>query len=172
MMQMLQGGGINVLTDGIRQADDDNPRGYFELEAVKRTKSDATWLVGAPGSAVKVIYKLLYDLPPEHHYQVVFMRRPIEEILASQAAMLERLGTQGASIPKDRLADLFNRQLADVIDHLTRRAEFSLLEIEFRDLIDAPLTAAESVSKFLGRPLDHQAMTAAVDTRLYRQQSD
>ena len=90
MMQMLHAGGIPAVTDNIRLADKDNERGYYELEAVKRTKDDASWLRDAPGKAVKVIYLLLYDLPTDYTYRVIFMNRNLDEVLASQRAMLER----------------------------------------------------------------------------------
>jgi len=172
MMQMLQRGGISVLTDGIRQADEDNPRGYFELEAVKRTKQDATWLDQAAGMAVKVIYRLLHDLPTDLHYQVILMRRPMAEVLASQSAMLSRTGNEGASIPPARLGELFSSQLADVVRYLRQQPQFDVLEVNHRDVLDDPLVAAKSVAQFLRRPLDLQAMANAVDTSLYRRQSE
>ncbi|HVV44348.1 MAG TPA: alkaline phosphatase family protein, partial [Bryobacteraceae bacterium] len=44
LMQMLSAGGLPALTDGVRSADEDNPRGYFELEAVKQMQNGAPWL--------------------------------------------------------------------------------------------------------------------------------
>jgi hypothetical protein len=54
MMQMLAAGGMQVLTDGQRTADQHNPRGYFELGAVKHTRTNHSWLAQAEGKAVKV----------------------------------------------------------------------------------------------------------------------
>ena len=84
MMMMLQTGGMAVLTDSIRQADDDNPRGYYEFECVKEIEHDKEWLPLAQGKAVKMISVLLRHLPDEYQYEVIFMRRKMEEILASQ----------------------------------------------------------------------------------------
>ena len=99
MMQMLEAGGVPALTDHVRARDDDNPRGYFELEAVKRTKRDSSWLEAASGRAVKMVHLLLYDLPADRDYQVIFMRRKLEEVVRSQGRMLERRGTRGAAHP-------------------------------------------------------------------------
>src|SRR5262249_30630691 len=88
MMQMLDGGGVPVLTDNIRAADTDNPRGYYEFEPVKATKRDATWLPAARGKAVKMVSQLLYHLPPGETYRVLFLERDLEEVLASQEKML------------------------------------------------------------------------------------
>src|SRR5437868_1127771 len=90
MMRMLEAGGMPVLTDKVRSADEDNPNGYFEFEAVKRTKQDASWLDDSGGRAVKMVYRLLYDLPVNRNYRVLFMRRNLKEVLASQREMLRR----------------------------------------------------------------------------------
>ena len=92
MMRMLEAGGMAVMTDHIRKADDDNPKGYYEYERVKSIKTDTTWLNEAEGKAVKMISALLTHLPPSHSYQVIFMRRKMEEVLASQQEMLRRRG--------------------------------------------------------------------------------
>ena len=107
MMQMLEAGGVLVYTDNVRRADEDNQRGYFELEAVKRTKDDKAWLREASGKAVKMIYQLLYDLPPDYDYRVVFMQRDLDEVLASQRSMLERRSEKGASVAPDELRRIF-----------------------------------------------------------------
>ena len=36
MMQLLEAGGMPLMTDGERAADVDNPRGYYEWEAIKQ----------------------------------------------------------------------------------------------------------------------------------------
>src|SRR5437764_1475845 len=84
MMQMLDNGGIEVLTDGVRAADTDNPRGYYELEKVKRLKQDASWLPQARGKVFKMVSQLLYDLPASEAYRVLFMERDFDEMLRSQ----------------------------------------------------------------------------------------
>ena len=50
MMQMLDKGGVAVVTDNVRTADTDNPRGYYELEQVK---TDQGRRVVAAGDARK-----------------------------------------------------------------------------------------------------------------------
>src|SRR5215211_3521881 len=98
MMRMLETGGLPVLTDHVRTPDDDNPNGYYEFEAVKQTKEDDSWLEGTEGKAVKMVYRLLYDLPADHSYRVLFMRRKLEEVLASQRVMLERHGVASLTL--------------------------------------------------------------------------
>src|SRR5262245_34520180 len=94
MMQMLQAGGMPLLTDDLRPADTNNPKGYWEYEPVKRLQQDNTWMHKAEGKAVKVISVLLQYLPPQHTYKIIFMQRPMQEVLASQTVMLERRDEQ------------------------------------------------------------------------------
>ncbi len=90
MMKMLEVGGIPPLTDRARVADEDNPKGYYEFERVKKLPQDTSWLPEAEGKAVKMVSMLLYDLPKDRAYKIIFMRRQMEEILASQKKMLLR----------------------------------------------------------------------------------
>ena len=93
MMKMLEAGGIPPVTDELRTADDDNPKGYYEFERVKQMdKGDTAWVADAQGKVVKVISALLKHLPSSHNYQVIFLRRHMSEILASQRKMLIRRG--------------------------------------------------------------------------------
>lgn len=92
VMQMLRAGGMTLLTDRVRPPDEDNPRGYYEFEPVKQTASDPAWLKAAQGKAVKMVFRLLVDLPPDYAYRVVLMTRKLEEVLASQRVMLARSG--------------------------------------------------------------------------------
>src|SRR5262247_1316470 len=94
MMQMLQVGGMSLLTDALRSVDADNPNGYWEYEPVKRLQQDNSWIPKAEGKAVKVISALLQYLPPQHTYKIIFMQRPMQEVLVSQTVMLERRGEQ------------------------------------------------------------------------------
>ena len=73
MMQMLQGGGVDLLTDQERKADESNPKGYMEHEAVKRLARDAGWVKNAKNKAVKIIAHLLLYLPDSNNYKVIFM---------------------------------------------------------------------------------------------------
>ena len=172
MMQMLEAGGLTVLTDATRGADEDNLKGYYELEAVKHTKLDSSWVRDAVGKAVKVIYLLLKDLPADYEYRLVFMRRSIDEIVRSQQAMLARRGEKGAKIPASRMAATFQRELDRCDQWLARQPGFAVLDVEYRAVIDDPRGQARRICGFLGQSLDIDAMAAAVDPELYRQRSE
>jgi nucleotide-binding universal stress UspA family protein len=169
MMQMLAAGGMPVLTDSARPPDADNPRGYFEFEPAKRTARDAAWLAGAAGKAVKLVHVLLPDLPRGYEYRVLFMQREMDEVLASQRAMLQRLGRRGADLSPERLAAAFSEQLRRVQEWLARQPHVSVLTLDYREVIEHPLGVSRRINEFLGGALDPAKMAAAVDPLLYRQ---
>ena len=163
MMQMLAAGGREVLTDKIRGADESNPRGYFEFEAVKKLRADQSWLEQAHGKAVKIIHALVRELPADgrFEYRVLLMKRPIEEVLASQRAMLARSGKTSAD--EATLKKIFQSQLGELERWLAAQSHFSALTVEHRRLLESPLVVAGEINEFLGGTLDVQAMAAAVD---------
>ena len=168
MMQVLEAGGLPALTDGLREADDDNPRGYYEFEAVKRTKEDASWLADAPGKVVKIIYRLLYDLPPDHDYRVVFMHRDLSEVLRSQAAMLERNGRPRGPAGDEQMQRLFRRELHDFQHWIRSQSNFALLEVSYNDVLQDPRPHLTAIDRFLGGGLNLESMLASIDRSLYR----
>ena len=101
MMQMLVAAGLEAASDARRIQDDDNPHGYFELEAVKRIRQDASFLGGVVGKALKVVAPLLPSLPNKFDYAVVFLERDLSEVLASQSAMLSRGAKKEAATDGD-----------------------------------------------------------------------
>lgn len=168
MMQALDAGGIPPLTDGEREADDDNPKGYYELECVKQIKQDAGFLDQAQGKAVKLIHLLVQRVPASYDCRVVFMRRPIDEVLASQAKMLERSGKKGAAVSPDVLKGVFTKQLSETLGWLEAQRNMRVLEVEFRGMFADPAQEMARVDAFLGGGLDVPAMAGAVDPSLYR----
>ena len=169
MMQMIHAGGIEAMTDNIRVADADNPKGYYEFEPVKKTKEDPSWLNSAPGKVVKMVYRLLYDLPADRQYRVVFMKRKLEEVLASQSVMLERLQKKGGNAADDQMRKLFEAELNKAYQWIEQQPNFQILYVDYNELLKAPAPAVESINKFLGGDLDAQAMLQVVDPSLYRQ---
>ena len=153
MMQMLDVGGLPVLTDGQRAADEDNPRGYLELD---KTKSFAhnSWLADAKGKAVKVIAQLLEHLPQEND-RLIFMQRDLSEIVRSQRTMLQRSRKQGARLADEQLKDVFSKQLL-CIDKMLEAREIQLLRISYRACVESPQAVAAEVNRFLGGGLDQR----------------
>ena len=170
MMQMLEAGGLPVLTDGLRTADEDNLKGYFEFEKVKALKSDRSWLPEARGKAVKIISELLKYLPDAFEYRIIFVRRALEEVLASQDRMLVRRGVQtGGGAENAEIARVFRRHLQGTEAWLSGRPGFRTLYAEHRRILADPAREAARVNAFLGNRLDEGAMAASIDPTLYHQ---
>ena len=167
MMKMLHAGGIEPVSDGLREADVDNPNGYYEFERAKKIKEDRDWLPDACGKVVKMVSMLLFDLPADHRYKVVFMRRDMDEILTSQHKMLERLGTP-SGIPNDRMATLFGKHLDKITEWLAHQPHIETRYVQYRDALADPARTAAELNRFFDGILDEQAMTAVVDPSLYR----
>jgi hypothetical protein len=169
MMRMLQNGGIPVITDRIRQADDDNPLGYYEFEPVKRLDKDASWLPDAYGKAIKVTYILLYNLPSDHRYKVIFMKRDLDEVIASQKVMLRR--QKGNSLDDHKLMQSFKQQLQMLYKWISRRENFTPLYIDYGEILNSPERLVSEITRFLGVPLDAEAMIKTIDPALHRNRS-
>ena len=167
MMKMLETGGMEVVVDNVRTADVDNPRGYYEFEPVKQTKNDASWIAPALGKAVKMVYLLLLDLPPDYEYRVVFMRRNLDEVLASQKTMLDRLG-KASPLDDAKMAALFRDQLAKFDAWSKTRPNLKLLDVSYNAAMTDPAPIAAEVNRFLGGGLDVDAMIRTVEPSLYR----
>lgn len=171
-MQMLRAGGVPVLSDALRPPDADNPRGYLEYAPVLRTATDASWVAQAPGKAVKVVYALLRQLPPGFAYRVLWMRRQLDEVIASQERMLARRGAPAEEgISRERLAAVFAAQLAETEAWLAQQPSFRVLALDYGEVVADAQTAAREIDALLGGGLDREAMAGAVDPQLHRQRA-
>jgi hypothetical protein len=173
MMKMLEAGGMPLVTDDVRQADEQNPRGYFELEAVKELDKggDTSWLRGARGKAVKVISFLVTWLPETYDYRVIFMERSIEEVVASQNAMLRHRGHAPETTDAERAKIFFKDHLERTHRFLRQRRCFRTLTVHYVEAVEHPSDIAQQVASFLDAGLHVGEMAAVVDRALYRNRS-
>ena len=167
MMQMLAAGGMTLLTDFERKPDVDNPRGYCEWEPIKLLPKQPDVIDHAEGKVVKVITQLLMAIPPGREYRVIFMERPLAEVLASQDEMLRRRGKSDA-VSYEVMTKAFKDHLTQVATWLSKREDIAIHRQPYRQLLENPLPSAEAINSFLGSALDTQAMTGEVDPSLYR----
>jgi hypothetical protein len=168
-MRMLEAGGLPLVTDGLRRADDSNPNGYYEFEPVKDLDKpgDRAWLSTARGKGVKIISLLLTYLPESFDYQVVFMQRDLDEIIASQNRMLVARG-EATGAQDDRMRALYTEHLARVDRFLSQRRCFSTLRLPYAGVVANPALEAERLNAFLDGQLDVNRMAAVAEPRLYR----
>jgi len=169
MMRILEAGGLDVVTDNIRKADLNNPKGYYETEKTKKLKTDSIWIKDYKGKVIKIISQLIYNLPVEYYYKIIFMKRNMDEIIASQSAMIKNLGSKDPEIPKETLAARFNEHLERVGSWLIDQKNMEVLYISYNEMVANPKGHIPSVNRFLGGCLDEAEMAGAVEAALYRQ---
>jgi len=172
MMQMLEKGGLELFTDGIREKDENNPRGYKEHESVKTLPRNKKWLHKAEGKVIKVIAQLLPHLSSKFEYRIIFMERDLIEIIASQRKMLNRLGKRKEEdVYPLGIKQTYEQQLRKVKNWVSKRDNIKMLTINHRDTINDPVTSALKVNEFLDNRLAPERMVQAVDTSLYREKT-
>jgi hypothetical protein len=170
MMKMLEAGGLPILTDNLREADANNPKGYYEFERVKQMKDgDLTWLSDAAGKVVKIVTGLITFLPPEHKYKIIFMKRNLEEVLSSQKKMLGRLGKEDDNIPDDKMSKVYEEHLKQVKGWLVRQPNIDMLYVNYNTMVVDPTETLQKVNEFLGGGMDIKVMAGVVDKELYRE---
>ena len=169
MMQMLEAGGIELIVDHIRKADEDNPKGYYEFEKIKQLEKDSSWLENAYGKAVKVISMLLYHLPTNKNYKIIFMTRKMDEVLASQNKMLKRRGQPPDNVDDQVMAEKFNKHLRKISKWLNKQENMETIFINYNDVISSPMEKSKKTNRFLGNMLNINKMVNVVDSFLYRQ---
>jgi len=168
MMQMLVAGGMIPLSDGERSADADNPRGYLEWERIKTLPNDPGCIAEAEGKVVKVISRLLLALPAGYEYRVIFMQRPLAEVLASQDQMMRRRGTYKEGANPAAMAAAFEKHLREVYAWLEGKSYVKLLQVPYHEAMAQAEATSRKIADFLAVPLNVEAMTQQVDASLYR----
>jgi hypothetical protein len=171
MMKMLAAGGMVVLTDDLRKADKDNPKGYYEFEKVKQIRKDKTWLKEAQDRVVKMVSEFLRHLPRNYDYRIIFMERSMEEILASQRHMHKRRGKPANKAADKKMAALFKKHLKEIKLWLKNQPHIEVIYISYNQVLKDPQSQIKKINQFLDGALDIRAMLKVVDPKLYRQRS-
>ena len=170
MMKMLEAGGQPILTDNFREADDNNPNGYYEFERVKQlSDGDFDWIPDAGGKVVKIVTGLIMNLPSDHKYKVIFMQRAMKEVLASQKKMLGRLGQQDDKVEDDKMKKIYQEHLKQVNLWISKQPNIEVLYVNYNTMLGNPIESLQKVDKFLGGEMDVDAMAGVVNKDLYRE---
>jgi hypothetical protein len=170
MMAMLEAGGIPLLVDGERMADEDNPKGYYEFERVKNLQDgEVNWLSQARGKAIKIISYLLLKVPASYYYQVIFIHRKIDEILSSQKKMLLNRGEDPNKVNDSELESILRNHLKMVEDWMRTQSNLRHIDVDYNRILKNPEADIERIATFLGIPLNLEGMRSIIDPNLYRQ---
>ena len=168
MMKMLSEAGVSILSDFVRESDEDNIDGYYEDERVKNLHRENSWICEAESKAVKVVSNLLLHLPKEHYYSIIFMDRNIDEVLASQRKMLQRRN-ESQEVPDSVMKNVYEKHLKEIKNWLQNQPNMKILYVNYNDTLVNPEKTAEKVSEFLQMELDVEKMMKTVNPQRYRQ---
>jgi hypothetical protein len=170
MMQMLQAGGLELVTDGLRMPDGSNPKGYYELESVKDLDKgiEPVWLAQARGKAVKIVSSLVRWLPETYNYQVIFMERNLDEVITSQNKMLTDRGAPPDETRDEHVRRQYQRHVEETLRLLRARRGVATLVVDYAEAVARPAETARRIDRFLGGGLDVDRMAAEADPSLHR----
>lgn len=170
MMKMLEAGGQQIMTDNLREADANNPNGYYEFERVKELPNgDYGWLPEAGGKVVKIVTGLIMELPSDYKYKVLFMQRAMKEVLSSQKKMLGRLGKEDDKVEDDKMKKIYQEHLKQVNAWIAKQPNIDVLYVNYNTMLGAPLESLQKVNEFLGGEMDVNVMAGVVNKELYRE---
>lgn len=170
MMKMLEAGGQSILTDNLREADANNPNGYYEFERVKQLPDgDYGWVPEAGGKVVKIVTGLIMNLPSDYQYKVIFMQRAMKEVLASQKKMLGRLGEKDDKVEDAKMKKIYQEHLKQVNLWISKQANVEVLYVNYNTMLGDPLDSLQKVNEFLGGDMDINVMAKVINKDLYRE---
>lgn len=170
MMKMLEAGGLPILTDNLREADANNPKGYYEFERVKELPNgDYGWIPEAGGKVVKIVTGLIMNLPSDARYKVIFMQRAMKEVLSSQKKMLGRLGKEDDKVEDEKMKKIYQEHLKQVNAWISKQPNIEVLYVNYNTMLENPLESLQKVNEFLGSGMDVNVMAGVVDRELYRE---
>lgn len=169
MMQILEASGYEILTDGLRKADENNLNGYYEYEHVKSLAKDNSWMAEAEGKAVKIIAQLLPYLPEGFEYRIFYMERNLDEIVSSQSRMLGRLNKKVSPTDNNVLKSVFEKQSIAVIKQMTCRTDVSLLRVSFNGLMNNSESEIEALQRFSVGKISKEAVMRVINPEHYRE---
>ncbi len=167
VMQLLRAGGVPCAFDtASRPPDENNPRGYFELEGgkiISRLRDGVFPLADYRGRFIKITAYGMKFLPAGR-YCVIYTERHIDEVLDSMEKMAkiqdaDREGTRAAFVKLNEWTR----------DQLAGRADVRLLLVSYNAIVREPGPEIRRIAEFVGAPgMDEEAMAAAVDDKLHR----
>jgi hypothetical protein len=167
MMQILDRAGIPILQDGKRESDISNPKGYYELEAVKGIVQDNSFLDGATGQAVKIVAPLPLHMNTSNKYRVIFMRRDLEEILQSQEKMLNKDQTS----EREKYRTIYEFHLKKTY-RFFKEHNIPFMDVSYNELMNTPEEVLKTVVDFINVDANPAELAQVVSPDLYRNRNE
>jgi hypothetical protein len=155
---------MDCLVDGKREADNSNPKGYYEYEPVMSIHKDNSWMDKAQNKTVKIVAPLLNKIDEQYRYKIIFMTRDLNEVLKSQQKMIGKT----EDVFPVKLYNKFQKLLSNIEVWKKKEPGVELIYLDYKDVLDNPEFTVKSIERFLGVPLNRSEMINCIDKKLYR----
>lgn len=170
LMQILYNGGYPVESDEKRQPDENNPKGYFELEGgkiINRLIEKTFPFEQYKGKIIKITaYGLKYL--PQGDYAIIYSERNIEEILDSMEKMAEITDEN-----RTETKEIFIKLNSYIKEHIAQRSDCNVLFVNYNEILANPDDNIREIYEFLQQDnANLEAMIKTVDKKLYRNRKD
>jgi len=167
LMQILKAAGAPMAySTESRPPDDNNPKGYFELEGgkiINKLMDENLHFSDYKGKFIKITAYGLKFLPAGK-YRIIYSQREIEEILDSMEKMAKITDENRAETKK-----LFIKLNNMIMDLIRKRDDVEVLFADYNAILSEPEPNIRKIYDFLGtEEADLDAMLGCVDKRLYR----
>lgn len=167
LMQALHNGGAPVAFDEKRQPDENNPKGYYELEGGKVINKlmDGTFpLEKYKGMFIKITAFGLQYLPPGKYF-IIYSERNLDEIMDSMEKMA-KIKDENREETKQSFA-----KLNDMVKQKMReRDDVNIHFVNFNNIFENSEEEFTGIYEFIKAPdLNVANMVKTVDNKLYRQ---
>ena len=110
-----------------------------------------------------MVTPLLRYLPSHGPARIVVLHRPLAQVLASQAAMKDRLGTQARATNNAMLARQYTVEMAGIDALVADRPHWRVLHVAYEQMLAEPERECRRVAEFLGTNFDALAAATRVD---------
>jgi len=167
MMQIIHNSGAPMSFDhDTRPPDENNPKGYFELEGgkiINKLMSGSFPIEDFKGEFIKITAYGMKFLP-KGNYKVIYSERNIDEILDSMEKMA-KIKDENREETRETFVKL-NEMIKTLI---SEREDIDILFVSYNAILDRPEENIKAIYDFLDDPqLDLDKMISTVDKSLHR----
>lgn len=172
MMQLLEAGGMQIFTDNLRAADDNNKKGYYEHEAVKIIHKDISWMKNAVGKTIKIVSHLLPNLPLRYKYKIIYMERDLNEVITSQNKMLQNLGKLPQNATHFNIETSFKQNDEKIKNWMSEKRNIDVIFMDYNKIVENAEEYIGRLNNFFSGKLNTQNMMNVIDKNLYRSKNE
>ena len=167
MMQILRAGNVPTAFDDLRKKDENNPKGYYELEGgkiINKLMEKTFPIKEYEGIFIKITAFGLTFLP-EKQYKIIYMERNLDEVMNSMQKMAKIKPEESTEIKES-----FRKLNEKVKNDIQNREDIDVFFINYNNILSNPEENLQRLCDFLKLSENVvKDMKNVIDSRLYRQ---